>query len=57
VLRFMGIQIVHNHVQVQLGIGSHQTVHKVQELAPPPARVVGRTDLTAQDLQGGKEVL
>src|SRR5437870_608971 len=36
-LGLMGIQVVYDHVQVQIRIGSHQTVHKVQELAPAAA--------------------
>src|SRR5215470_15367905 len=54
-LGLMGIQIVYDHVQVQIRIGGHQTVHKVQELPPTAARVMSRTHLAAQHLQGSEK--
>ena len=51
----MRIKVVQNDVNLLVWIFSYYLVHKVQELPPPAARVMSRTDLAAQDLQSSEK--
>src|SRR6266849_9612239 len=46
---FMGVQVVHNHMQLLARISRHQTVHEIQEFAPPATVIMSRSHSTFQN--------
>ncbi len=55
VLRFMGIQVIENDMQLCVGIESDDTVHKVQELPATAVRVMAGWHQSGGHFQGSKQ--
>ena len=51
----MGGVVVHDQVQLALGVGAGDLLEEAQELLVAVARVAGVDDLAGRDLQGGEQ--
>ena len=54
-LGLVGVEVVEDDVDLALGMGGHDPVHEVEKLDPPPALVVARHHLAADDIEGGEQ--
>jgi len=52
---FVGGVVVHDQVQLALGVGAGDLLEEPQELLMPVPRPAGRGDLAGRDLQGGEQ--
>ena len=53
--RFVGIQIVQDHMDLPARIGSNDIVHKIQKLAPAPSGIVSGLHLSGGDVEGREQ--
>src|SRR5436190_19602344 len=55
VLRFVGVEIVEDDMDLVVRIIGDDPVHEVEELHPPATLLVSRQDLAIGEVEGGKE--
>lgn len=54
-LRFVGVEIVQDDVNLPAGIVGHDPIHKVQELPAAPTPIVARSHLAGHNIQRRKQ--